>query len=270
VARCVAFRARSRAMTPRPIGAGATPRSDPRPPPRRRLACRRSALPRRAAPPTRQVPTPTSPRWFALGRRSCPSCAPPCCALPGSTAANQPEARAHEAPLWRRIEMDLERRRVRRRYQEAKEAAWLIAPETIAAGFGRVLRREREDRGLSAAALARTVGTSPDHPLDLERGQKSPSLRTVARVAHALLLRPSELLARVEMTQGHEPPGSASVGLENRRRAVGAAAPARAPFTRHSYGEDAGPEPAEGGRLRVTTLFAVAVPPADWSTGAST
>ena len=55
-------------------------------------------------------------------------------------------------------------------------------------------------------ALAREAGTtSPDVLSDIEHGRTEPSLRTVARLAAALHLRPSELLQRAELAAGEKP-----------------------------------------------------------------
>ncbi len=111
------------------------------------------------------------------------------------------------SPMWRRIQAQVERDVTLERQRQDEERAWRIDPDAIVAGFGSALRRERLARGLSQAALARETGTSPDHVLDLERGTKSPTMRTVARLAFALHLRPSELPARTEADTGSQPHG---------------------------------------------------------------
>jgi len=75
----------------------------------------------------------------------------------------------------------------------------------VLAGFGAALARERAARGISMRALAREAGTSPDVLSDIEHGRTEPTLRTVARLAHVLYLRPSELLQRAELAAGERP-----------------------------------------------------------------
>ncbi len=103
-----------------------------------------------------------------------------------------------EAALWRRIYKSMKEEDEREARTHAKARAWRLEPGAVFSAFGAALARERAARGLSQRALAGAVGTSPDQVADLERGKRNPTLRTIARLAHALYLRPSELLARVE------------------------------------------------------------------------
>lgn len=64
--------------------------------------------------------------------------------------------------------------------------------------FGRVLRDIRRDRGLSQEGLAFESGYHPTYIGQLERGQKSPSLRTILNLAAVLQIPGSEILRRVE------------------------------------------------------------------------
>lgn len=99
-----------------------------------------------------------------------------------------------------------DRERAQRLALEARIRAWRLDPNAILSAFGGALARERAMRGLSQRGFAREVGTSPDQIADLERGAGNPTLRTLARLAHALYLRPGELLARVEAGAGAGPP----------------------------------------------------------------
>lgn len=64
--------------------------------------------------------------------------------------------------------------------------------------FGRVLREVRESRDLSQEALGFESGYHRTYIGLLERGKKSPSLRTVFRLSRVLETSPSDLLRRVE------------------------------------------------------------------------
>jgi transcriptional regulator with XRE-family HTH domain len=60
---------------------------------------------------------------------------------------------------------------------------------------GRAVRRRREAAGLSLRALAARSGVSPSAISDIERGAKSPTVATVARLARALGVDAAALVA---------------------------------------------------------------------------
>jgi transcriptional regulator with XRE-family HTH domain len=64
--------------------------------------------------------------------------------------------------------------------------------------FGDVVRQVRADAGLSQEALAFAAGLHRTYVSQLERGLKSPSLRTVNAIVDALGIPLSTLFARVE------------------------------------------------------------------------
>jgi DNA-binding XRE family transcriptional regulator len=64
--------------------------------------------------------------------------------------------------------------------------------------FGLALRDLRKERGVSQETLAFESGYHPTYISQLERGKKSPSLRTMIRLARVLRTASSELLKRVE------------------------------------------------------------------------
>ena len=64
--------------------------------------------------------------------------------------------------------------------------------------FGQVLRQTRSERGLTQEEVAFRSGYHPTYIGQLERGKKSPSLRTIMRIATVLDLRSSEILNRIE------------------------------------------------------------------------
>lgn len=64
--------------------------------------------------------------------------------------------------------------------------------------FGKALRQLREERGLSQEAAALACGIDRAHFGKLERATKTPTLKTVWRIADAFETQPSDLLARAE------------------------------------------------------------------------
>ena len=71
-------------------------------------------------------------------------------------------------------------------------------PLTAEKVFGSVLRDIRKERGFSQEALAFESGYHTTYIGQMERGQKSPSLRTILDLAAALHTPGSEMLRRVE------------------------------------------------------------------------
>jgi transcriptional regulator with XRE-family HTH domain len=67
-----------------------------------------------------------------------------------------------------------------------------------AQAFGDALRELREERGLSQEAAALACGIDRAYFGKLERAAKTPTLRTVWRIADAFETQPSELLRRTE------------------------------------------------------------------------
>lgn len=66
--------------------------------------------------------------------------------------------------------------------------------------FGTVLRQLRQQRGYSQDSFAHETGYHRNYIGQLERGEKSPSLKALFDFADGLGMRPSELLSRVELT----------------------------------------------------------------------
>ena len=69
---------------------------------------------------------------------------------------------------------------------------------SIAKSFGKVLKQLRQDCGLSQEELGFASGYHRTYISLLERGEKSPSLRTIFRLAQALKVEPSEMVERVQ------------------------------------------------------------------------
>jgi len=64
--------------------------------------------------------------------------------------------------------------------------------------FGQVLRNIRESRDLSQEELAARAGYHRTYIGQLERGEKSPSLRTIFDLSATLKISPSVLIRRIE------------------------------------------------------------------------
>ena len=65
--------------------------------------------------------------------------------------------------------------------------------------FGLVLRDLRKERGLSQEALALDAGIQRNYVSLIERGINQPTITTIFKLAIALQVRPSKLVALVEM-----------------------------------------------------------------------
>lgn len=64
--------------------------------------------------------------------------------------------------------------------------------------FGSVLRRLRQERGLSQEELAALVDVSPSHISRMESDMKVPSLEMIFRLTGALKMKPHELIKNIE------------------------------------------------------------------------
>lgn len=60
------------------------------------------------------------------------------------------------------------------------------------------LRRLRRERGLSQEVLSGLAGMARTHLTMMENGEMLPSLRTLWRIAAALDMKPSQLVAEIE------------------------------------------------------------------------
>jgi transcriptional regulator with XRE-family HTH domain len=77
-------------------------------------------------------------------------------------------------------------------------------PPTAEKAFGVILRDIRKERKLSQEALAFESGYHATYIGQMERGQKSPSLRTIMNLAGVLRTPGSEMLRRVETRLGRK------------------------------------------------------------------
>lgn len=73
---------------------------------------------------------------------------------------------------------------------------------TPSQAFGEAIRQVRSERGLSQEEAALETGIDRAYYGHIERATKSPTLRTVWKIADALEIRPSDLLARAEQLIG--------------------------------------------------------------------
>ena len=85
------------------------------------------------------------------------------------------------------------------RLERTHEADGNRTPEVA---FGLTLRKIRRKRGLSQQGLADKSGYHRTYIGLLEKGQKSPSLRTIVNIATTLQVKPSALLQGVERLIG--------------------------------------------------------------------
>ena len=70
--------------------------------------------------------------------------------------------------------------------------------ETSASVFGKVLREQRNARGISQEALALSADVDRTFVSQMERGIRQPTLTTLCKLSEALDIHPSTLVARVE------------------------------------------------------------------------
>jgi transcriptional regulator with XRE-family HTH domain len=64
--------------------------------------------------------------------------------------------------------------------------------------FGRVIREQRTEKGLSQERLAEAADLNRSYLGEIERGEVTPSLATAEKLAAALRLRLSTLVSRCE------------------------------------------------------------------------
>lgn len=63
---------------------------------------------------------------------------------------------------------------------------------------GKVIQQFREDKGVSQEVLSGLAGIGRTHLSSIERGVRRPTLETFFRIAEALQIKPSTLLAEIE------------------------------------------------------------------------
>ena len=70
--------------------------------------------------------------------------------------------------------------------------------DSLEISFGRVLQQLRREHGLSQEELGFRSGYHRTYISLLERGRKSPSLRTIFQLAEVLAVNPSQMILSVE------------------------------------------------------------------------
>ena len=70
--------------------------------------------------------------------------------------------------------------------------------DTLAASLGAEITRLRIEKGMSQVAFAHLLGYDERYIRQVERGEKSPTLRTLAAIAHAFGISVSALIRRAE------------------------------------------------------------------------
>jgi transcriptional regulator with XRE-family HTH domain len=73
-----------------------------------------------------------------------------------------------------------------------------VPQEPLHVRFGLVVRRLREERGLSQEELGYRTGLHRNHVGQIERAELTPTLKSVEVIAEALGTSASELVARAE------------------------------------------------------------------------
>jgi len=72
------------------------------------------------------------------------------------------------------------------------------SPPDLVKAVGHVLRAEREHLGWSQEALAEKAGLDRTYLSGVERGARSPNLRSVVKIASALKIKLSKLMLAAE------------------------------------------------------------------------
>ncbi|MBA2691620.1 MAG: helix-turn-helix transcriptional regulator [Rubrobacter sp.] len=73
-----------------------------------------------------------------------------------------------------------------------------MEPTELQAALGRAIREARVECGYSQEAFADAVGLHRTYMGGIERGERNIGLHNLARIAEALAMSPSELLALAE------------------------------------------------------------------------
>jgi transcriptional regulator with XRE-family HTH domain len=74
----------------------------------------------------------------------------------------------------------------------------------VHAAFGDALRELRGERGVSQEAVALEAGLNRGYYSGVERGVRNVSLTNITKIADALGVPASEILARAEAIRGHK------------------------------------------------------------------
>ncbi len=75
-----------------------------------------------------------------------------------------------------------------------KEVVIMVRAELVA----QVIRARRKSKGLSQEVLSGLAGLDRTHYSKIERGQRTPSIDTLFKIAHALEMPPHQLMIDIE------------------------------------------------------------------------
>lgn len=79
-------------------------------------------------------------------------------------------------------------------YDNHKGVVAVVSADIVA----RVIRERRKDKGLSQEVLSGLAGLDRTHYSKIERGQRTPSIDTLFKIAHALEMPPHQLIMDIE------------------------------------------------------------------------
>ena len=65
--------------------------------------------------------------------------------------------------------------------------------------IGKTIRRLRDEKGLSQEVFSGLAALDRTHYSKIERGQRTPTLETIFKIAIALEMKPSELIHEIEI-----------------------------------------------------------------------
>lgn len=71
---------------------------------------------------------------------------------------------------------------------------------------GEAIRKARKEKGLSQDVLSGFAGIARTHLTMIENGDKQPNFETIWKIAVALDMKPSELVARIEQETNKDIP----------------------------------------------------------------
>jgi transcriptional regulator with XRE-family HTH domain len=75
-------------------------------------------------------------------------------------------------------------------------------PEAISSQVARLLKQEREKRGISLNLLSQKAGLSRQTVAFIERGLRNPTLNTLFRLTSALEVEPEKIIVRARKLAG--------------------------------------------------------------------
>lgn len=73
-----------------------------------------------------------------------------------------------------------------------------------AEAIGATIREMRLEKGLSQEVLSGLAGLDRTHYSKIERGLRSPTIDTLFKIAHALGIKPHEIMLAIEKTTAYQ------------------------------------------------------------------